>query len=211
MHRGKANARSPRLGCHTDPNGRNDRPALSRPRHSLPAPRRSGASSPDCACSTSLRRERGGICAERRAASMNSRRLRRGFRLRCPGVEALSPRPARLQFASAESVFGGGETSSSSSVAIGGALTMGAIASAGYFLPLCRLGIGDHLWVSRADFALADFSIGTKDDPPPHLIKFCTRHDFCFLRIAPAAFLSSPLVKHSAPPMLLPLSIWERA
>jgi hypothetical protein len=103
------------------------------------------------------------------------------------------------------------QNSSSSPVAIGIAFTTLAITSAGYFSPLCPLGIGDHLWVSRADFAFADFSIGTKDDPPPHLIKFCTRHDFCVLRIAPAAFLPSPLVKHSAPPMLLPPSIWERA
>jgi hypothetical protein len=34
------------------------------------------------------------------------------------------------------------------------------------------LGIGDHLRVMRADFALARFSVGPKDDPPSDLVKF---------------------------------------
>jgi hypothetical protein len=53
----------------------------------------------------------------------------------------------------------------------------------------------------RADFELASFSIGTEDNPPPHLIKFGARHYFLVLRIAPAAFLASLLVKHGAPPV----------
>jgi hypothetical protein len=53
------------------------------------------------------------------------------------GVKALSPRLARLQLASAESVLGGDETSSSSYVAIGVAFTTSAITSAGYVSLLC--------------------------------------------------------------------------
>jgi hypothetical protein len=86
MRRGKEGARSPSLGCHTDPNDRSDRPALSRPQRSLPAPWRSGASSPVRACLTSLGREHGGVCAERRATSMNSHR------------NPLRPSPAMLPF-----------------------------------------------------------------------------------------------------------------
>jgi hypothetical protein len=52
-----------------------------------------------------------------------------------------------------------------------------------------------------ADFALAPFPIGTEDDPPPDLIKFWARRYFFVLRIAPAAFLASLLVKHGAPPI----------
>jgi hypothetical protein len=269
MRRGKEGARSPSLGCHTDPNDRSDRPAIPRPRRSLPAPRRSGASSPVRACLTSLGREHGGACAERRATSMNShrnplrpppamlsfnadqrerfperqgrplaggvsvrstsngatihrtmKRMEARVSFREPGQPCRRSAPVALAstpFVHASPAFNlpppclRRQNSSSSPVAIGTAFTTLAITSAGYFSALCPLGIGDHLWVSRADFAFADFSIGTKDDPPPHLIKFCTRHDFCVLRIAPAAFLPSPLVKHSAPPMLLPLSIWERA
>jgi hypothetical protein len=133
--------------------------------------------------------------------------IRRGFRLRCPGVKALSRASPAFNSPRHSQCLEAARRSLSSYVAF----TTSAITSAGYVSLLCALGIGDHLWVSRANFALADFSIGTKNDPPPHLIKFCTRHDFCVLRIAPAAFLPSPLVKHSAPPMLLPLSIWERA
>ncbi len=32
--------------------------------------------------------------------------------------------------------------------------------------------IGDQLWVTRTDFALADCPTRTEDDTPPHLIKF---------------------------------------